>query len=90
MDVERIRRLAVQGKYELSKHGKREREIDMIYAWELEDALAKCEIIESYPDDPRGESCLALGFSGSKPIHAVCTIKTDPEELLRITVYDPS
>ena len=62
----------------------------MIYTWELEDALRNCEIIENYPEDPRGASCLVFGFCGSKPIHAVCTIKTEPEELLFITVYDPS
>ena len=62
----------------------------MIYIWELEDALRNGEIIENYPDDPRGASCLVLGFCGQKPIHAVCTIKTDPEELFLITVYDPS
>lgn len=90
MDAERIRRLVVQGKYEYSKHAERERELDMIYTWELEDALKSCDIIENYPDDQRGTSCLALGFCGSRPIHAVCTIKTDPEELFLITVYDPS
>jgi len=58
----------------------------MIYVREMEDALNICEIIENYPDDPRGKSCLVLGFSGEKPIHAVCTIKTDPEELLLITL----
>ena len=90
MDVKNIRRLVVLGKYELSKHAEREREIDMIYMWELEDALRACKIIEEYPNDPRGASCLTLGFSGSKPIHAVCALKIDPEELLLITVYDPS
>ena len=62
----------------------------MIYVLELEDALSDCEIIENYPDDPRGASCLVLGFCGAKPVHAVCAIKTNPEELLLITVYDPS
>ncbi len=51
----------------------------MITVWELEDALRDCEIIENYLDDTRGESCLVLGFCESKPIHAVCTIRTDPE-----------
>ena len=35
-------------------------------------------------------SCLVLGFCGPKPVHVVCAIKNDPEELLLITVYDPS
>ena len=90
MDIQSIRRLVSQGKYEFSKHAERERELDMIYVWEFEDALSDCEIIENYPDDPRGASCLVLGFCREKPVHAVCAIKTNPEELLLITVYDPS
>lgn len=90
MDIGRIRRLVTEGRYGYSRHAERERELDMIYIWELEDALRNGEIIENYPDDPRGASCLVLGFCGPKPIHAVCTIKTEPEELFLITVYDPS
>ena len=90
MDIGRIRRLVTEGRYGYSRHAERERELDMIYPWELEDALRNGEIIENYPDDPRGASCLVLGFCGPKPIHAVCTIKTEPEELFLITVYDPS
>jgi len=37
-----------------------------------------------------GASSLALGFYLGRPTHAVCTIKTEPEELFIITVYDPS
>jgi hypothetical protein len=90
MDAATIRRLVVEGKYELSKHAEREREADMIPVRELEVALGHCEIIEDYPDDPRGPSYLVLGFSGQRPIHAVCSIRRDPDELFLITVYDPS
>jgi hypothetical protein len=90
LDIGRIRGLVTEGRYGYSRHAERERELDMIYTWELEDALRNGEIIENYPDDPRGASCLVLGFCGPKPIHAVCTIKTEPEELFLITVYDPS
>jgi hypothetical protein len=90
LDIGRIRRLVTEGRYGYSRHAERERELDMIYIWELEDALRNGEIIENYPDNPRGASCLVLGFCGPKPIHAVCTIKTEPEELFLITVYDPS
>lgn len=90
MDVGIIHRLIGEGRYEFSKHAEREREADMIPTVELEAALKHCEIIEDYPDDPRGPSCLVLGFSGERPVHAVCCIKQDPEELFLITVYDPS
>ncbi len=90
MDVDAIRRLASEGRYEFSRHAEREREAEMIPVRELEEALMRCELIEDYPDDLRGPSCLVLGFSGQRPIHAVCTLKSDPEELFLITLYDPS
>ena len=90
MDSQAIRRLVRSGKYEFSKHAERERQADQITVAEFEEALTQSEIIEEYPDDPRGPSCLALGFAGRKPIHAVCAVKTDPDEVLIITVYDPS
>jgi hypothetical protein len=90
MDVGTIRRLVAEGRYTFSKHAEREREADMILTTELEEALKNCESIEDYPNDPRGPSCLVLGFSGRRPIHAVCSLKRDPEELFLITVYDPS
>jgi hypothetical protein len=55
MDAQKIRKLIVQGKYELSKHAERERESDMIPVEKLEQALRDCEVIEEYPDDPRGQ-----------------------------------
>ena len=90
MDSKAIRNLVRAGKYEFSKHAERERQADKITVVELEEALTQNEIIEEYGDDPRGPSCLVLGFSGNRPIHAVCALKTDPDEVLIITVYDPS
>ena len=49
MDIGRIRRLVTEGRYGYSRHAERERELDMIYIWELEDALRNGEIIENYP-----------------------------------------
>ncbi|MDM8550399.1 DUF4258 domain-containing protein [Desulfobacterales bacterium HSG2] len=90
LDVENIRKLVEKEKYQFSKHAEQKREIHMIRIWELETALRNCEIIEDYPDDPRGPSCLVLGFCGARLVHIVCTIKEDIGELLLITLYDPS
>lgn len=57
---------------------------------ELETALVHGEIIEEYPEDPRGPSCLVLGFAAHRLVHAVCAVKNHPREILLITVYDPS
>ena len=85
-----IRSLARAGRYTLTIHAERERQADKITAAELETALQSCDLIEDYPEDARGHSCLALDFAGSRPVHAVCTIKDAPHVLLPITVYDPS
>lgn len=55
----------------------------------LQEAMQAGEIIESYPHDPRGPSCLILGYAeAGRPIHVVCGT-ADPETLLIITAYEP-
>ena len=84
-----IKKAAQAGHYELSLHADEERLNDHLTIAELEEALASCEIIEQYTDDPRGESCLALGFCRGKPIHVVCG-KRREGKLFLITVYIPA
>lgn len=46
------------------------------------------ELIEDYPDDVRGHSCLLFGYGDKgRPIHVVCAPKDD--YLAIITVYLP-
>ena|ERR1017187_9211318 len=46
------------------------------------------EVIEDYPNDPRGHSCLLLGTGeGGRTIHVVCSPKQD--HLTIITSYVP-
>jgi hypothetical protein len=88
--TEIVRKLVKAGKYEFSVHAEKERQADKITTEELEEALSSCKVIEDYPTDPRGASCLVLGFAAERPVHAVCAVKQDPEEVLLITIYDPS
>jgi hypothetical protein len=88
--AETIKTLVKAGKYEFSIHAEKERQADKITMAELEEALGSCKVIEDYLTDPRGASCLVLGFAAGRPVHAVCAIKHEPEEVLLITVYDPS
>ncbi|MFQ6055957.1 MAG: DUF4258 domain-containing protein [Methanosarcinales archaeon] len=61
---------------------------DDLNAEQVEIALKQgFEIIEEYPDDPRGYSCLLLCFLGDIPIHVVCAPHEDV--LIIITVYKP-
>lgn len=61
----------------------------MITTGEVRAVIFGGEIIEDYPGDVRGHSCLMLGFSpdDARPIHVVCAPKD--EYLAIITVYLP-
>ncbi len=60
----------------------------MIGTDEVRRALDRGEVIEEYPDDPRGPSCLMLGHGDNgRPIHVVCAPK--PDFLAIITAYLP-
>jgi len=78
--------------YRLSSHAEHEREADRISWQEIEEVLLSnsLQVIEDYPDDPRGASCLILGYTRAmKPIHLVCGISL-PDVLIVITVYRPN
>jgi hypothetical protein len=85
--------LVRQWKYEFSIHAQQERLEEDLDVTESEAALVQGEILEASPDDPRGESCLVLGYADAKPIHAVlgwARIRGEDEDILRIiTVYIP-
>ena len=90
LNAQIIQKLIFQGNYLLTKHADKERKNDRISIELIENALSYCEVIENYPEDPRGESCLVLGYGGGRPIHVVCAQKIETNDLLVITVYDPS
>jgi len=72
MDLQEIQRHLRQGSYEFSLHAQQERLEENLDVTEIEAALiGTAEILEEYPNDPRGESCLVLGFAGPRPIHVV-------------------
>ena len=60
----------------------------MISTSEVRTVIEYGEAIEDYPKDPRGHSCLMLGFDvNGRPIHVVCSPKDD--YLAIITAYVP-
>ena len=84
MEIEPIRAKIVQGKYGSSEKLRQRR----IGAQNIEEAVRTGNIIEGYPDDPRGASCLILGLVGERPLHVLCG-RLDAEEILIITAYEP-
>jgi len=93
MNIDEIRQLIREGKYEVSAHAQQERLEDDLDVTEIETAIMAGEIIEEYPDDPRGSSCLVAGHAGTRPVHVVlgwARRKVTAERMLRvITVYIP-
>lgn len=88
--MELIKKYISSKQYRLTLHAEEEREADRIFIHEIQEAFSSdnCEIIEDYPNDKRGHSCLVLGFTKKGlPIHMVCAIHMDI--LVIITVYRP-
>lgn len=55
---------------------------------EIHQVITTGEVIEDYPEDARGHSCLLLGFGiEGRPIHVVCAPKE--QYLAVITAYLP-
>lgn len=81
MKIERIREKVKVGKYIISFTHTEKMRLRRIEAQDIEEAIYKGTIIEPYPGDPRGASCLILGLTNSG--------KLEDEEILIITAYQP-
>ncbi len=90
IDIQSIREKVEKGKYRISfTHTEklRERKVEIM---EIEESISVGEVIEAYPGDPRGPSCLILGFTyRDRPLHIVCG-DLEGERILVITAYEPS
>jgi len=87
VDKSFIEEKLVNNEYDLSSHAHTERQNEIITVKEIEQTLLRGDIIETYPGDPRGESCLVAFESQDKPLHVICGIRNG--RLLIVTVYRP-
>ena len=63
----------------------------MITSKEVERAVTAGEIVEDYPGDIRGHSCLLLGFGEEgRPIHVLCSPKDEYVAVITAYVPDPT
>jgi hypothetical protein len=89
MDIEKIKRKIREGHYAISFTHTEKLRRRKIGAETVEMAAASGEIIESYQDDPRGPSCLILGYGeGRRPIHIVFG-NLESDRILIVTAYEP-
>jgi hypothetical protein len=87
--IDEIRKKIREGHYEYSQHAVDQSVIRMISTREVQEAILHGKIIEDYPDDKYGPSCLIYGKTKNGwPIHVQCSY---PSRLLIkiITAYEP-
>jgi len=88
--LDEIQAKILRRQYEFSKHAVDQSIIRDISVTEVEEGIASsAEVIEDYPEDKYGPSCLILGFTkAGRPLHVQCSYPSRP--LIKIiTVYDP-
>lgn len=75
--------------FEFSQHAVDQSILRRITIEELRECVAAGEVIEDYPDDKYGPSCLIFGTTAAnRPLHLQCSYPSRP--LLKIiTLYEP-
>lgn len=87
--IHEIRQKFALDAFEFSKHATDQTLLRNIMVNEIRQAVQAGEIIEDYPDDKYGPSCLLLGFTHTgRPLHVQCSYPARPV-LKIITVYEP-
>jgi len=87
--IEEIKRKFARDAFEFSKHATDQSVLRGISVREIRQAVSVGEIVEDYPHDKYGPSCLILGFTpAGRPLHVQCSYPSRPVIKI-ITVYEP-
>jgi hypothetical protein len=75
MTIEELGAAVSSGAWALTRHARERAGKRYISDESLVHILAGGEMLEDYPEDPRGASSLVLGRDeGGRPLHAVCSL----------------
>jgi Domain of unknown function (DUF4258) len=87
--IEEIREKISAGQFEFSKHAVDQTILRHVTLHEIRQVMAEGEIIEDYPNDKYGPSCLILGYTqAGRPLHIQCSYPSRPLVKI-ITLYEP-
>ncbi len=89
--LERIRKLAKSERIRISEHGYDELAQDGLFVRDMVEGLVDAELLEDYPDFPKGSCVLILQRDKvGNPIHVVWGIpKGEKEPAVLVTAYRP-
>jgi hypothetical protein len=88
-NIDSIRQKFGEDQFEFSKHAVDQSLIRRILVQEVREAVANGLIIEDYPNDKYGPSCLILGFTQTqRPLHIQCSYPSRPIVKI-IILYEP-
>ena len=87
--TESIQAKVLAGEYEFSRHAVGQLLRRHISVQEVREAITSSQVIEDYPDDKYGPSCLLLGCTqSSRSLHIQCSYPS--RSLVKvITAYEP-
>ena len=90
--LDTVKELIISGNLRISEHGYDELSEDNLSARELVSGISEAEIVEEYPDFPKGPCILVLQRSSAgEPIHVVWGIpKGYTEPAVLVTAYRPN
>jgi hypothetical protein len=87
--IDAIRAKVAGDHFEFSKHAVDQAILRGIDVQEVREAVATAAVIEDYPGDKYGPSCLLLGFTAAgRPLHIQCSYPSRPLVKI-ITLYEP-
>nr|VFK56516.1 MAG: protein of unknown function (DUF4258) [Candidatus Kentron sp. TC] len=85
-----LRAHLVAGEFEFTQHAVKRMVERNISDAEIREAGGKAFIVEDYPDDKYGPSCLLLGFTAvGRPLHIQVTCGSLGPRVKIITLYEP-
>jgi hypothetical protein len=87
--IEEIQEKILAGRFEFSKHAVDQSILRHITLQDIREAIVDGEIIEDYPNDKYGPSCLISGYTqAGRPLHIQCSYLSRPLVKI-ITLYEP-
>ena len=85
--IEEIRAKIANGQFEFSKHAVDQSIIRDIAVDEIAEAIFSGEVIEKYPNDKYGATCLIFGYTkANRPLHIQCSYPS--RKIIKVVTLD--